>query len=64
MSVRLWQQTFSKEVVSVFTKTPIGSQKGRKCSTVCRNMDKVKEKVDRYARVKTPLSQKEEFGGG
>jgi len=27
-------------------------------------MDKVKEKVDRYARVKKPLSQKEEFGGG
>ena len=62
--MQLRQQAFSKEVVSVFTKTPISSQKRSKCSTMCRDMDKVKEKVDRYARVKKPSSQKEEFGGG
>ena len=62
--MQLRQQAFSKEVVSVFTKTPISSQKGSKCSKMCRDMDEVREKVDRYARVKKPLSQKEEFGGG
>jgi len=27
-------------------------------------MDEVKEKVDRYAKVKKPSNQREEFGGG
>ena len=62
--MQLRQQAFSKEVVSVFSETPISSQKGSKCSTMCWDMDEVKKKVDRYARVKKPSSQKEEFGGG